>query len=373
MTSFAVVVLSMPALIKVAQLKGLIDSPDDSRKLHKRSVPTIGGILIFAGTLFAYFLWYPFSNITEYMHLIRAINDFKYIGASMLILFFIGVKDDIIGTAATKKLVGHLIVAFILVLMADIRITGMRGIFGIHEIPYWASVFLSIFTYTVIVNAFNLIDGVDGLAGGVGVIACVAFGVWFFIAGGIEMSILAFALAGSLMGFLVFNFWPAKIFMGDSGSLTIGLIISVLSIKLIEFNMEEVPAILIGISKPVFVMACLVYPLIDTLRVFIYRAVNGISPFSADRNHIHHRLLDIGLSDRKTVSVIYVFSIVITCTAIVVTSDPSIALAIVGGVAVLIIQIPFLFKKKRNHKAKFKVITTADEPDDKVKITIGSN
>ena len=363
----------MPALIKVAYLKGLIDKPDDDRKLHKKSVPAMGGIIIFAGTLFAYFLWYPFSTITEYSHLISAINDFKFIGASMLILFFIGVKDDIVGTAATKKLIGHLIVAFILVLMADIRITGLRGIFGVHEIPYYASVLLSIFTYTVIVNAFNLIDGVDGLAAGVGTIACTAFGIWFYLAGGIEMSILAFALSGSLLGFLVFNFYPAKIFMGDSGSLTIGLIISVLSIKLIEFNMEDAPSLLIGISKPVFVMACLVYPLIDTLRIFIYRTIKRVSPFSADRNHLHHRLIDLGLSDRKTVLIVYAYNMVIVSVAIISTPEPSTALFVVGGIAILLAQVPFFFKKKKNRKPNLKVVSIDDKPEEKIKITVGSN
>ena len=337
-------------------MKNLTDVPDDERKLHHRNIPTIGGILIFAGTLFAYFLWYPFNNITEYMHLISAINDFKYIGASMLILFFVGVKDDIIGTAPVKKLAGHLIVAFILVLMADIRITGMRGIFGIEELPYWASVFLSMFTYTVIVNAFNLVDGVDGLAAGIGSISSAAMGVWFYLNGGIEMSILAFALTGSLMGFLVFNFSPAKIFMGDSGSLTIGLIISVLAIKLVEFNMEDAPDYMIGISKPIFVMACLTYPLIDTLRVFFYRAVTGHSPFSADRNHIHHRLIDIGLSHGQTVLVLYSFNALIIFVAVTIKLDPSWALLAVGCMAMGIAQFPFLFKKRRKGDAKLKVM-----------------
>ena len=187
-TSFIIVLLSMPALIKIAFIKRLVDDPSlDDRKVHKRNIPSIGGILIFAGTLFSYFLWYPFREISDYGHLITSIEDFKYIGASMLILFFVGAKDDIIGTAPVKKLAAHLIVAFILVMMANIRITSMHGLFGIHELNEWASVFLSVFAYTVIVNAINLIDGLDGLAAGVSAIVCIAFGTWFFLAGGIEI------------------------------------------------------------------------------------------------------------------------------------------------------------------------------------------
>ena len=110
-TAFVIVLLSTPALIKVAYLKRLVDEPGEARKVHKRRIPTIGGILIFAGTLFSFYLWYPFSEVDEYQNLIHAIKDFKYIGAAMLLLFFVGVKDDIIGTAPVKKLVGHLLVA----------------------------------------------------------------------------------------------------------------------------------------------------------------------------------------------------------------------------------------------------------------------
>lgn len=349
LTSFIVVLLSTPALIKVAHMKNLVDIPGDARKIHTRTIPTIGGIIIFAATLFAYFLWYPFNNITEYSHLIHAINDFKYIGASMLILFFVGIKDDIIGTAPMKKLVGHIIVAFILVLMADIRITSLRGIFGIEEIPYFASVFLSVLTYTAVVNAFNLIDGVDGLAAGIGSISSMAFGWWFFEAGGIEMSILAFALSGALIGFLFFNFSPARIFMGDSGSLTIGLIISVLSIKLVEFDKSELPPWLFNMSKPVFVLTCLAYPLVDTFRIFIYRIITGVSPFQADRNHIHHRLIDIGLNHRKTVLAIYFYTIIMIFLKLFIRMEtPSYSFLIFSIIAISLLQIPFFFSKKKN-------------------------
>ncbi|MBL4651604.1 MAG: undecaprenyl/decaprenyl-phosphate alpha-N-acetylglucosaminyl 1-phosphate transferase [Flavobacteriales bacterium] len=350
-TSFVIVLLSLPALIQIAFLKRLVDEPDDIRKTHKRRIPTIGGILIFAGTLFAYFLWYPFEIIHEFDHLYGAIRDFKYIGASMLILFFIGVKDDIIGTAAVKKLAGHLIVAFILVIMAEIQITSLHGLFGIYELDQWASIFLSVFTYTVIVNAFNLVDGVDGLAAGVGAIACIAYAIWFYYAGGIENASLAMALAGSLMGFLFFNFYPAKIFMGDAGPLIIGLIISVLSIKLIEFDPSELPEEMLHISKPVFAMACIAYPLVDTLRIFTYRVVRGISPFAPDRNHIHHRLNDLGLNHGWVAIVPYIYTMLITSIPIFLSEhEASTQLVVTGVVAILIAQIPIALVATKNRK-----------------------
>ncbi len=348
-TSFVIVLLALPALIQIAFMKRLVDEPDKDRKLHKRRVPTIGGIMIFAGTLFAYFLWYPFESIHDFQHLATAIQDFKYIGAAMLILFFIGVKDDIIGTAAVKKLAGHLIVAFILVIMAGIQITSLHGLFGIYELDQWACIFLSVFTYTVIVNALNLVDGIDGLAAGVGAIACLAYGAWFYYAGGIENASLALALAGSLIGFLFFNFYPAKIFMGDSGSLIIGLIISVLSIKLIEFDATELPSEVIHISKPVFAMACISYPLVDTLRIFIYRAVRGISPFAPDRNHIHHRLQDLGLNHAWVAITLYLYTIIISCIPVLLSKyDASVQLIVTASSALVISQIPIVLVGMKN-------------------------
>src|SRR4051812_19770970 len=221
-TSFFVVLLATPALIRVAILKRLFDAPGDTRKLHTRMIPTIGGIIIFAGTLFSFSMWFPGQKLHDTISLYKAMDDYKFIVSTLLIMFFVGVKDDIIGTAPVKKLVAHVLVGLILVLMAEIRISSLHGIFGIYEIPQWASIFLSLFTYIVVVNAFNLIDGIDGLASGVGFIAATSFGTWFALAGDPVMAGLAFALSGSLLAFLIFNFSPAKIFMGDSGSLTIG-------------------------------------------------------------------------------------------------------------------------------------------------------
>ncbi|HWY38414.1 MAG TPA: MraY family glycosyltransferase, partial [Bacteroidia bacterium] len=211
-TSFLVVLYSTPPLIKVAILKRLFDEPGE-RKIHKRVIPTIGGIIIFAATLFSYSLWFELDftkirNMFELGQVYQYIREFKLVVATLLMLFFIGIKDDIIGTAPIKKLIAQVLAALILVLVGNIRITGLHGIFEVYEIPYWASVFLSLFTFIVVINAFNLIDGVDGLAAGVGFITTMSFGIWFIVAGDIILASLAFALGGSLLGFLVFNFSP---------------------------------------------------------------------------------------------------------------------------------------------------------------------
>jgi UDP-N-acetylmuramyl pentapeptide phosphotransferase/UDP-N-acetylglucosamine-1-phosphate transferase len=342
-TSFLVVLLGTPSLIKVAKLKHLVDEPGEERKLHSRSVPTIAGVMIFSAFLFSICIWFPTKAISS----LQAINDFKYLIAILVLLFFVGVKDDIIGTAPIYKLVAHIIVGFILVMLGDIRIESMHGLFGVTDpFPEEASVFISLFVYIVIVNAFNLIDGVDGLAGGVGFIATLMFGIWFQLSGIPYLAIISFSLCGALGGFLIFNFNPARIFMGDSGSLTVGAIITFLSIRLIETPELSIPEVFSNVSTVVLAMAILAYPLLDTLRVFTIRARKGISPFSADKNHIHHRLLSFGFSHKKTVAILYVYTLIVICIALFIPiSDPTINFCVTLCSALILVIILFYIKK----------------------------
>lgn len=362
-TAFLVVLLATPALIKVAFLKRLFDEPGEARKLHKRVVPTIGGIIIFAATLFAFALWFPYDH-PEMDLLKNWIREFQFIVCSMLILFFVGIKDDIIGTAPIKKLAAHIIVGMILVLMAELRIRSFHGLFSVNEIPLWASIFLSMFTYIVIVNAFNLIDGVDGLAAGLGLIGGLAFGTLFFMANNIVMGMLAFSLAGSLAAFLVFNFSPAKIFMGDSGSMLIGLIMALLAIKLVETIPAENANIIVSkLFTPVVAMAILAYALTDTLRIFVWRAIRGVSPFSADRNHMHHLLIDSGMSQAKTVICIFIANIVVIGVAVATRIYPvTISFSITAGSAALLATIPWLMKRMHMKKKTTKTKTRQLNP-----------
>ena len=354
-TAFFVVLYATPALIKVAILKRLIDLPTEDRKVHKRAVPTIGGIIIYAATLFSFSLWYNIDTITDdYTKLYESIKEFHIIVATSLVLFFVGVKDDIIGTSPVKKLFANILVGLILVLMGEIQIHGLHGVFGVEEIPHWGAVFLSLFTYIVVLNAMNLIDGVDGLAAGVGFIASSVFGTWFIFANEYTLASISLALSGALLGFLVFNFSPAKIFMGDSGSLIIGMFLSVLSIKLIEYPIDRINSFWIHISGSMLVIGALSYPLADTLRIFIIRAGKGQSPFSADRNHLHHRLLDCGFSHPKTVIIIYIFSIIsVSLSLLSYFIGPSLTLmALIAWSGVFILAIHFIYisvqKKKLN-------------------------
>lgn len=355
LTAFLLVLFTTPVLIKVARLKHLVDEPGEDRKLHRRSIPTIGGSIIFATVLFTYALWFPFDceiltgkgpGLLSQNLLAKALSEFKFLVASVLLLFFIGIKDDIIGTAPSKKMLAQILVGFILVVVADVRIHSMHGLFGVNDIPEWASILLSVFTYLVITNAFNLIDGVDGLATGVGAIASIFFGLWFYYAGDSALTLLAFTLAGTLLGFLIYNFSPAKVFMGDSGSLTTGMLLSYLAIRLIG-HPGEGSNWFTEVSTPLFAMGVLAYPLIDTLRVFTIRTLRGRSPFEADKNHVHHRLLRINGKHHWTVLLIYAYSLLViaSCT-LIRPGSVTLGFGLNLAIAVFLIVSPYLFPTK---------------------------
>ena len=300
-TAFAITFFAIPSIIKIAEIKHLFDEPDE-RKLHKTKVPTLGGLAVFAGMIFSMTFWSTQKEIVE----------LQYILSAIIILFFIGMKDDLFNLVAYKKLLGQLAAAVILVHWAGIRVTSFFGIFGIHELSLVQSYVFSIFTMVVITNSFNLIDGIDCLAGSVGILAASIFGAWYFSAGQTQYVVLSASLVGSLLAFLHYNRTPAKIFMGDTGSLMVGIVLSILAIKFIEMN-RVIP--LDGINKirgiPVVTIGILIIPLFDTLRVFTIRMLQGKSPFSPDRNHLHHLLTDLGFTHIKATLLLMIFNIAI--------------------------------------------------------------
>lgn len=282
--AFIITFLAVPVLLEIAELKKLYDVPDD-RKIHARPVASLGGVGIFAGFLLASLL-----SIPEYSN-----PEFQYFFAAALVIFFLGLKDDLIVLSAFKKIIGQIIAASILIHLGGIKLTSLHGLFGMYEVPEAFGLALSYFTIIVVINSFNLIDGIDGLAGSLGVLTMVVFGTYFFMADQLSYSLLAFSMCGSLLAFLIFNHHPAKIFMGDSGSLMIGLVNAILVIKFI--NISDSATAIVPVLSPVAVgVSILMVPLFDTLRVFSIRIINGRSPFTPDRNHVHHLMLNKGLN-----------------------------------------------------------------------------
>jgi len=293
--SFIITFLAVPVVLEVAEKKKLFDIPNE-RKVHTRLVASLGGVGIFGGFILASLL-----SIQGHLN-----SEFQYFFAAALVIFFLGLKDDLIILSASKKFIGQIIAASILIHLGDIRLDSMYGLLGFEKLPEGFALALSYLTIIVIINSFNLIDGVDGLAASLGILTMLIFGSYFFAIGYQAYALLAFAMAGSLGAFMIFNHHPAKIFMGDSGSLMIGLINAILVIKFI--NVANDPLVAIPIPSAVAIgFAILIVPLLDTLRVFSIRILNGVSPFTPDRNHVHHLLLDRGLDHA---------SVTLTCVSV---------------------------------------------------------
>ena len=281
--AFIITFLATPVILQVAEKKKLYDIPDE-RKVHTRLIASLGGVGIFAGFILASLL--SIQGLFNF--------EFQYFFAAAIVIFFLGLKDDIMILSASKKFVGQIIAASILIHLGGIRLDSMYGLFGLEQLPEGFGLALSYLTIIVVMNSFNLIDGVDGLAASLGILSMLVFGAYFFAVNMQAYALLSFSMAGSLIAFLIFNHHPARIFMGDSGSLMIGLINSILVIKFI--NVAHDPSIAIPLTSSVAIgFSILIVPLLDTLRVFGIRIIIGRSPFTPDRNHVHHLLLDRGL------------------------------------------------------------------------------
>ncbi len=338
--AFTITYLSIPVIIFVAKSKKLYDVPD-ARKIHNTPVPSLGGLGIFAGFIMAALTIVNFSEAP----------DFQYFFAAFFVIFFLGLKDDILDITPIKKFIGQVGAAFLIIYKGNIQIQSMHGFLGIEQLPPLFSLIFTYLTIIVIINSFNLIDGVDGLAGSLALMAAIVFGIYFYKVNMQPYAILSFATAGSLVAFLIFNFQPAKIFMGDTGSLLLGIINAILVIKFI--NVANLPDVKIPVSaSPAVGFSILMIPLLDTLRVFGIRIGHRRSPFSPDRNHIHHILLDMGLSHRTiTITLVGVNLIFIILVYMLRSIDCT--WLILGIFTIFFSVIGMLYYSRRRNKALF--------------------
>lgn len=297
--SFLICFFLIPKITLLARDKKLMAFPV-KRSSHVNPVPTLGGIGIYLGFIIPLLL---FSGINESKIL-------PFLTASCLVIFLVGIKDDIYVIAPKTKLVGQIIAATIMIVFANIRITNLHGILGIGEIPYIVSFFISLFIYIAITNSINLLDGIDGLAASIGIVACLGFGVYFVHLERINSALGCSSLIGALSAFLIFNYAKGdkKIFMGDTGSLIIGFVLSTFAIFFNEITLLSPIEMRVN-SAPVVSIAILAIPIFDTLRVFTFRVLRGKSPFRPDKTHIHHELLAHGYTHHQATTVITGFSI----------------------------------------------------------------
>jgi UDP-N-acetylmuramyl pentapeptide phosphotransferase/UDP-N-acetylglucosamine-1-phosphate transferase len=326
------------------------------RSSHVTKTPTLGGVAIFASTLISYFLW---ENPDEGQLIHLSIS-------AIVILFFLGVKDDILVLSPKKKMFVQVAVSGLVVILADLRIENLFGIFGINEIPYVISLALTVFVFIALINAINLIDGIDGLAGGIGMIAGGMFGLWFYLNGHYALACLASSMAGSLVGFLRFNYSKtSKIFMGDTGSLLVGFMLTMFAIKFIQLNIEYRFNPNASFSAPILAIIVLIVPIFDTLRVFIVRLKDKKSPFVGDRNHLHHILIDSGLSHFQSSVILWTFTLISTILFLTIskTTDNTTSLYILVVIFGIYMWISHILKNNIQHPNDAKLIIKSKATD----------
>jgi UDP-N-acetylmuramyl pentapeptide phosphotransferase/UDP-N-acetylglucosamine-1-phosphate transferase len=291
--AFVLTLIFIPPVIFMVNRFKLFDRPN-ARKEHTIPTPTFGGISIFAGMMVSLVFWFKFNNHPSTIILFL----------SMVLLCGVGIMDDLKDLAARYKLVIEAGRASLLA-ASGVRITSFGGLFGITELHIVAQYIITVVTIVGISNAFNLIDGIDGLAGGLGFMSLVTLGIFLTISKDLSYAMIAFSLAGALLGFLYFNFNPARIFMGDTGSLVLGFVIAVLCVHLMKVNALYTAPVVPNIY--VFTLGIVMIPVFDTLRVFGTRIWKGRSPFSADKTHIHHLVTNKGFTHGFAARIICVF------------------------------------------------------------------
>lgn len=299
--------LLIPQILLIAFQKKLFDVPDE-RKIHRLPVPRLGGIA-FAPVIFFSMAFVFGLNLIYDSELVgdvrQNIIQLVFSSCVLIVLFLIGIADDLIGVKYRAKFFGQILCGLLLA-VSGLTMDSLHGFLGINDIPLWLGYSITVFLTVFITNAINLIDGIDGLASGLSAVALMFYGVilWYF--GQHTFSLLAFATVGTIVPFFYYNVFGKaekfqKIFMGDTGSLTVGALLTVLSIKL---AMVQPIGGLYRANPLVLAFAPLMVPCLDVVRVFFHRVRVGKNPFLPDKSHIHHKIMNLGLSQRQAMIVI---------------------------------------------------------------------
>lgn len=339
--SALVAFLILPPIIETARRNRILDTPN-ARTSHSVPTPRLGGIAIFFSLLIS-------LAITD--ELATSLHFQASMYAGIFIIFLTGILDDFSHLDARKKLTGQLLVTGIIIFGMDISIDYLYGFAGLESLPAWASVSLSALVIIVIINAFNLIDGINGLSGSMTVLAGLIFGIWFYLVGAYLYSLLAFALVGASCSFLYFNWSPSKIFLGDSGSLLNGTIVSILVVAFLHLHHNLPEGVIWKVdAAPAVVICILMVPLFDTFRVFLIRIFSGKSPLSPDRNHIHHILIDAGYTHSQSTLMLVILNLAFVLTAFGLNFIGGIALYVLITLMLLLIASLFAYIRVRNRQ-----------------------
>ena len=300
----------IPKILLISYQKNLFDF-ENERKVHKGIVPRLGGVAFVPSIIISVAFIIGMNNIFKSDVVSRTfdVSQAAFGLCSIFVLYFEEIMDDLVGLRYRHKFLIQILCAALIVL-SGVWITNLNGLFGINELPYYIAIPFTMLVIVFLINAINLIDGIDGLASGLSIVATFFFGVLFYSLGVYGCSALAFATFGTLCPFFLYNVFGNadkrhKIFMGDTGSQCIGLILGYLAIRLTMYNH------LIGTEVSgsiILAFSILIVPSFDVIRVMIHRAKNHKNLFISDRNHIHHKLLNLGLPHKVAMVSILLFS-----------------------------------------------------------------
>lgn len=294
LTSFITAIILIPLTIRYTSRKKIFDVPDN-RRIHTKVTPSFGGVAIFGGFAFAAIVCIYATKWSQSLLLLSV----------LIIPFVVGLLDDLRHLRPSIKLLAQSITATLIFFFLDVRLTSFYGIFFDGNIPVIVSYIFTVATIIIITNSFNLIDGIDGLAGTFSIVALLFFGIWFYLADNFNYAVVSFTFLGGIVAFLRYNWEPSRIFMGDTGSLVIGTMLAVLTIQFLNSNLQLSDNPVKFQSSVSTVFCILIIPLVDTIRIIIIRLQKGISPFTADKRHIHHTLVRLGLSHKHAVLTLF--------------------------------------------------------------------
>ena len=365
LTAFSVGFLVTPILVSFLKKFKIGDHPG-GRKIHATFIPSMGGISFMIAAIVTLAIWgWQFP-----------LPDSRYIMGAILLMFIVGLRDDLVELKASRKLLGQLLAVLLVVVVADVRIRNFHGFLGLGELNDIVSYVFSGFVLLALTNGFNLIDGLDGLAGTIAIISFGCLGGWFYVQGVESYALISFTFLGGVLAFLAFNWHPAKLFMGDTGSLTLGFTLGTLIIAFMGIN-ESLPTDAFLKFKSTFAagVALMMFPLYDMGRVFIRRISQGKKPMSPDKSHVHHFLMRMGLKHNHVALILGALQLSIIATVLLMRDfSDNLVLPVIVGISVFLgyrldkITVHYLKKKvalqprvleirpvKLHHKSKIKL------------------
>lgn len=315
-----------PRLVKIALLKNIVDNPD-ARKLQRTPVPVLGGVAVFFGVVIAIGCM---SSVVD-------CSGLPVVIMAMMAMLYTGTMDDILSLSPGLRFVIEIVVVLLLIFVGGYCIDDFHGLWNIGRFSYWCAVPLTVVAAVGIINAINLVDGVNGLSSGYCIMACLIFGTLFFLAGEAPMTILAAVSVGALIPFFLHNVFgkTSKMFIGDGGTLVMGVVMSVFVIAILQNGSRVAAYVNPNVGLVPFTLAVLSVPVFDTLRVMLTRILKGTSPFRPDKTHLHHMFIDLGCSHvATTLAILGVNMFVVLCWWALEASGFSIAVQLYAVIAV---------------------------------------